>query len=491
MVITDQSGPVGLAGIMGGESTAVDDNSQNIFLEAAFFSPDAMAGRARRFGLHTDASMRFERGVDPEHQARAIDRATTLLLDIVGGEAGPLTEKALGEHLPERPEIALRHDRLESVLGLDITLEKVEGALQTLGMRITSQEGGWLVTAPNFRFDIRIEEDLIEEVARMIGYDNIPVTPELSRGILGTATEEIVSEDRLADLLAARGYSEIISYSFVDEELENTINPGTEIVRLANPISNELSVLRRSLWPGLLKTASQNMSRQQSRMQLFEIGKQFLAENDKVTETPVLAGLVAGPRSPEQWDIQAESSDFYDVKADVEAVFECTGRSNDLRFTAAEHPALRPGQTARVELAGKGIGWLGSLHPLIEKQLELRTNVVLFSLRLADTLQSAIPSYQPYSKFPFVRRDLAILVEEKISVDDILDCVRENAGAMLQNVIIFDVYRGKGIDSRLKSVALGLILQDTSRTLTDADADETVASVAGHLGRALGATIRT
>jgi phenylalanyl-tRNA synthetase beta chain len=226
-------------------------------------------------------------------------------------------------------------------------------------------------------------------------------------------------------------------------------------------------------------------------MQLFEIGKQFLAENDKVTETPVLAGLVAGPRSPEQWDIQSESSDFYDVKADVEAVFECTGRSNDLRFTAAEHPALRPGQTARVELAGKGIGWLGSLHPLIEKQLELRTNVVLFSLRLADTLQSAIPSYQPYSKFPFVRRDLAILVEEKISVDDILDCVRENAGAMLQNVIIFDVYRGKGIDSRLKSVALGLILQDTSRTLTDADADETVASVAGHLGRALGATIRT
>ena len=414
-----------------------------------------------------------------------------MLLDIVGGEAGPLTEEILSEHLPERSEITLRHERLQSVLGLDVTSDKIEAALQTLGMHISSQEGDWLVTPPNFRFDLRIEEDLIEEVARMIGYDNIPITPELSRGILGMATEETVTEDRLADLLAARGYSEIISYSFVDEELENIINPGTEIVRLANPISNELSVLRRSVWPGLLKTASQNLSRQQSRMQLFEIGKQFLADDGKVAETLVLAGLVAGPKSPEQGDIPSESSDFFDVKADVESIFQFTGKSSDLRFIAAEHPALRPGQTARVELAGKGIGWLGSLHPVLEKQLELRTNVVLFSLRLADTLQSAIPAYQPYSKFPFVRRDLAILVEENISVDQIVDCVRENAGAMLQNVIIFDVYRGKGIDSRLKSIALGLILQDTSRTLTDVDADETVASVAGHLGRALGATIRT
>jgi phenylalanyl-tRNA synthetase beta chain len=358
-------------------------------------------------------------------------------------------------------------------------------------MSIDQQKGVWQVTPPNFRFDLNIEEDLIEEVARMIGYDNIPITPELSSGHLGTATEKSTREDRLVDLLAARGYSEIISYSFVDEELENSINPGAEILRLANPISEDLSVLRRSLWPGLLKTVSQNMSRQQNRMRLFEIGKQFLSSAGKIKEIPVLAGLVTGTRWPEHWDLKTTSSDFFDVKADVEAIFKLTGMLEKLRFIAAEHPALRPGQTARVELGGKNIGWLGALHPVIEQQLEIRTNVVLFSLRLNETLQSAIPNFQAYSKFPSVRRDIALLVDENVSVDRILDSVREKAGEMLRNVIIFDVYRGSRIDSSLKSIALGLILQDTSRTLTDADADTLVMSVTEHLGCVHGATVRT
>ena len=491
MVIADRSGAIGLAGIMGGNSTAVDAQTQDIFLEAAYFSPSAMAGRARRLGLQTDASMRFERGVDPEHQARAIERATALLLEIVGGEPGPLIETKLSEHLAANEPILLRHERLQAILGLDVSAENVERILKALTMDVTPEKYGWRVTPPGFRFDLRIEEDLIEEVARMIGYDNIPVTPELSRGHLGTANENRVPEERIADLLAARGYSEIISYSFVDEELEDAINPGTTMARLANPISKDLSVMRRSLWPGLLKTASQNLSRQQNRMRLFETGGQFSVVADRIEETPVVAGLVAGSRWPEHWDFEASAADFFDVKADLEAIFQLTGRLDELQFLPAEHPALRPGQTARVTLAEENIGWLGALHPALERRLELRTNVILFALRLEETLQSALPNFHAYSKFPSVRRDIAVLVEENVSVDQIVDSVRENAGDKLQNVVIFDVYRGEGIDSRLKSVALGLILQDTSRTLTDVDADRTVSSVTKHLGRALGATIRT
>jgi phenylalanyl-tRNA synthetase beta chain len=263
------------------------------------------------------------------------------------------------------------------------------------------------------------------------------------------------------------------------------------MARLTNPISKDLSVMRRSLWPGLLKTASQNLSRQQSRMRLFEIGGQFSVGTDKIDETLVLAGLVAGSRWPEHWDFEATATDFFDVKADIEAVFQLTGMFDELQFLPAEHPALRPGQTARIRLAGINIGWLGALHPALEHRMELQTNVILFALRLEETLRSALPNFRAYSKFPSVRRDLAVLVEENVSVEQIIESVRENAGDILQNVVIFDVYRGEGIDSRLKSVALGLILQDTSRTLTDADVDSTVSSVTEQLGRSLGATIRT
>ncbi|MEE8249508.1 MAG: phenylalanine--tRNA ligase subunit beta, partial [Gammaproteobacteria bacterium] len=435
MVIADSSGAIGLAGIMGGNSTAVDAQTQDIFLEAAYFSPPAMAGRARRLGLQTDAATRFERGVDPENQARAIERATALLVEIVGGEPGPIVETKLSDHLAANEPILLRHDRLQAILGLDVDTESVEHILKILAMDVTQHKGGWRVTPPGFRFDLRIEEDLFEEVARMIGYDNIPVTPELSAGHLGTATESRVTEDRLADLLAARGYSEIISYSFVDEELENAINPGTATAKLANPISKDLSVMRRSLWPGLLKTATQNLSRQQNRMRLFEMGAQFSVVAKKIVETHVLAGLVAGSRWPEHWDSDATAADFFDVKADIEAIFQLTGRLDELQFSAAEHPALRPGQTARLRLAGEHIGWLGALHPVLEHRLELRTNVILFALRLEETLQSALPNFRAYSKFPSVRRDIAVVVDENISVDRIIESVRENAGDMLQNVM--------------------------------------------------------
>ncbi len=491
MVIADESGAIGLAGIMGGSSTGVTDETEDVFLEAAFFSPDLMAGRARKFGLHTDASMRFERGVDPEQQSRAIERASELLLDIVGGSAGPLNESELPEHLAEMPAIELRHERLQSVLGLAVGAKAVEASLKSLGMSVSANTESWSVTPPAFRFDLRIEEDLIEEVARMVGYDNIPVIPDLRAGYLGTAKESYFSEDRLADLLAARGYSEIISYSFVDEELEAAINPDSEIARLSNPISSELGVMRRSLWPGLLKTASQNLSRQQSRMRLFEMGVQFSIRSGKIKETRVVAGLSVGSLLPEHWDGDTPDADMFDIKCDIEAIFAATGRTAELNFAVAEHPALLPGKTARVQIGEKAIGWLGSVHPALQKKLDLKTQVVLFALRLDETLNAQIPTYHRYSKYPSVRRDLAILVAEEISAKQIIDCIKEQSGAILQNIIIFDIYRGKGIDSRLKSVALGLILQDTSRTLTEADVDQTVGSVTEHLGRVLGATIRT
>ncbi len=490
LIIADDSGAIGIAGIMGGQGTAVEASTQDVFLEAAFFSPSAVAGRARRFGLHTEASVRFERGVDPVHQARAIERATALLLDIAGGDPGPVVE-TLDEHeLPERAAIALRLDRLKSVLGVSLEPDRVENSLSALQMNLTRTDSGWSVVPPEFRFDLSVEEDLIEEIGRMVGYDNIPITPEKSDRHLGKSTESRVSDERIADVFSARGFSEIITYSFVAEDLEAAINPGTDPVRLANPLSQDMSVLRRSLWPGLLVTAQQNLSRQQPRLRLFEIGTQFARAGEGVLEASVLAGLATGPQWPEHWEGDNRAVDFYDVKADLEALFLLTGRSDLLEFLPANHPALAPGQSARIVLNDDAIGWLGILHPAVQTNLDLKNSVVLFAVKLDQAALARIPEYETYSKYPHVRRDIALVLDEDISSTQVLDCVRQAAGDLLQDITLFDIYRGKGIDSKRKSVALGLILQDTSRTLTDADADETVASVTQDLERALGATIR-
>jgi len=490
LAIADGSGAIGMAGIMGGHGTAVGPSTQDVFLEAAFFSPAAIAGRARRFNLHTDASLRFERGVDPTHQARAIERATSLLLDITGGDPGPVTVTEDERLIPVRMPITLRHERLQALLGFSLKPEQVERSLSVLQMEITRTDDGWSVVPPQFRFDLSIEEDLVEEVGRIVGYDTIPVTPESSARHLGTATEARVTEERIADRLADRGYCEVITYSFVDEELESAINPGGEPVRLANPISQELRVMRRSLWPGLLTTAKQNLSRQQSRLRLFEIGTQFSRGPEGVREASVLAGLALGPQWPEHWENNAREVDFFDVKADLEAVFALTGRDEEVRFSPAEHPALMPGQSARIFISDDSIGWLGVLHPELQKRFDLKHSAILFALQLDQATLSNIPAYESYSKFPSVRRDIAVVLNEDVSSDEVIECVREAAGELLQDITLFDIYRGIGIDSRRKSIALGLILQDTSRTLTDADTDQAMASVTQHLERELGATIR-
>jgi phenylalanyl-tRNA synthetase beta chain len=491
LVIADSSGAIGLAGIMGGQSTAVETTTTDVFLEAAYFVPKVIAGRPRRFGLHTDASLRFERGVDPEHQLRAIERATTLLIEIAGGDPGPSVETKNDAQLPRHVPVTLREARLERILGLAIATDTVESILRRLEMRVERVEAGWRVTPPGFRFDISIEEDLIEEVGRMAGYDSIPVVAERHAGHLGSAAESRVAEDRFADLLTARGYSEVVTYSFIDRDLELAVNPGADPVALANPISQDMGVMRRSLWPGLLRVAAQNLSRQRGRVRIFEIGGQFRQGPDGVEESSVLAGLATGPQWPEQWDGDQRDVDFFDAKADIEAMFEMTGLARSVTFERDEHPALSPGQCARIRVADAEVGWLGVLHPALQQRLELKKTAVLFTLRMHESTMAKIPAFKPYSKFPSVRRDIAIVLNEDVSAAEVLSCIETAAGELLQDITVFDIYRGKGIDSRRKSLALGLILQDTSRTLTDADADRAMAAVTVDLQRALGATIRS
>jgi phenylalanyl-tRNA synthetase beta chain len=491
LVIGDASGAIGLAGIMGGQSTAVDSSTVDIFLESAYFAPAAIAGRARRLGMQTDASQRFERGVDPRQQARAIERATSLLLEIAGGQAGPLSVSELRELVPVREEILLRRERLQSLLGITVHPSEIEEIFRSLEMRVRREGEAWKVTPPSFRFDLDLEEDLIEEVGRMVGYDRIPAVTGSVEGHLGFATEQRVREESIADRLAARGYAEVITYSFVDEQLERALNPDGFPLKLANPISRDMGVMRSSLWPGLLRTAELNVSRQRERLRLFEIGSQFSMHGDEIAEVPAVAGLGMGPLWPEQWDGAPRDVDYFDVKGDLESLLDLTGRADEITFEADTHPALRPGQTARLRLGSASVGWLGAIHPELQRRFEFNHRAILFSLQIEPVFAASLPAFREYSRFPIIRRDVAVVIDEQITADELLRHVREAAGGLLQNVVLFDIYRGGSIDTGRKSVALGLILQDTSRTLTDVDADQTVHSVTGHLERELGARIRT
>ena len=491
LVIADARGPVGLAGVMGGQATAVSASTDSVLLESAFFAPAAIVGRPRRLGLHTDASLRFERGVDPTGQVRAIERATELLLTICGGNAGPVTNVERAQDLPERRAVDLRTKRLRAVLGVDVPAKQVAEIFERLEMNAERTAEGWRVTPPAFRFDIAIEEDLIEEVGRMFGYDAIPATPGEAVERLGTASEHIVEPDGVADLLAARGYAEAITYTFIDADLDALVSPGEAPEPLANPIASDMAVLRQSLWPGLIEAARLNVSRQRQRVRLFEVGPQFAAADRGVSQTLVVAGLALGARSVEHWDGASPDVDYFDVKGDVEAVLRLTRATDEFRFEAATHPALSPGRTARILRRDRPVGWLGTLHPELAKRIDKKRMAVVFALQLDALTPAAVPAFERYSKFPSIRRDLAIVVDDAVSADALTRAARAAAGEILREVRVFDVYRGEGVDSRRKSIGLGLILQDASRTLTDEDADQKMRSVMQKLEREFGATIRT
>ena len=490
MVIADRVKPLALAGVMGGDHSGIDAGTTDVLLEVAFFRPDAIAGRGRRYGLVTDASQRFERGVDPTLQERAIERATELLLACAGGAAGPVEVAELPDEIPTRNAVDFRPSRARSVIGAAISDAEMVGILERLGMRIDTASTAWHVVPPSWRFDIAIEEDLIEEVARVYGFDRIPETDPATVVAIPALSETRLSPESVADLLIQRGYFEAITYSFVDPTLQALLCPGEPALRLANPISADLAEMRVSLWPGLVRALIENQRRQQPRVRLFEVGRKFRLDGAELEEIPVVAGLAAGPALPEQWGAVTSAVDYFDVKADVEALLRATSAVQDFRFVPAEHPALHPGQSARILRDDRPVGWIGRLHPEIERRLELTYSGVVFEVETESGLQARVPRLAEISRFPAVRRDLAIVVPEAVPVQRLLDTIRTGAKDLLTGLVVFDIYRGRGIEEGFKSVAIGLNLQDISRTLTDEEIDAVVAQVVAGLEREHSATIR-
>jgi phenylalanyl-tRNA synthetase beta chain len=490
LVIADDSGAIGLAGIMGGLSTAVSDATTDVFFEAAFWPQPFMAGRARAYGMHTDASLRFERGVDFDGQARAVERATQLLLEIAGGEAGPLVHQVSESHLPRRAPIKLRRSRVSLLLGLDVDDDVVSGVLTRLGLAVRENDEGWEVVAPSYRFDIATEVDLIEEIVRIHGYDSVPETTEVAASPLRTVTESVVDLERVAATLVARDYEEAITYSFVDERSNAPFADGTSELVLSNPISSEMSVMRSSLLPGLVSSAAANIARQQERVRLFEIGKSFHGTLESPREVVRIAAVASGSAQPEQWGMPSQAIDFFDIKADLLAVLKLAGDAADIAFQPLEHPALQPGQAARILRDGRDIGLVGKLHPRVAKSLDLKRDAYVLEVDALAALASSAPVAKPVSRFPVIRRDIAVLVKEAVSGEELVQAVAAAAPELIRDVRIFDIYKGTGIEAGLKSVAISLILQETSRTLTDDDADAAQAAAVQKLREMFGAELR-
>jgi phenylalanyl-tRNA synthetase beta chain len=495
LVIADASGAIGLAGIMGGRGTAISDSTTDVCFESAHFTPDAIAGRARRLGLFTDAAQRFERGVDPNLTTIAIERATQLLLECAGGAPGP-TQVSRLKDVPVLDDhwVTLRRDRVTRLLGAPVPDNEVHAVISAISERVEAMSGGWRVRRPSHRFDIRIEADLIEEVARLRGFDKIEELHATAPQIAGSATEAQVPNDRLRWAMADRGYREMISYSFVDPNLQQQLFPDVAALKLANPISAELSEMRVSLWPGLVHACRENLRRQQSRVRLFEIGNRFIVSRESgkndLEEVESLAGIATGSRWPQQWGSSSDQVDFYDVKSDVMDLLTLTGDASSVRFVPDVLPVLRPGRSARIYRNATPIGWVGEMHPQIVKSTNFPAIAFLFELDITSSFKAKPLKYQKISKFPSVRRDLAIVVDESVPLAVLQENVTVSASGLLSELRVFDVYRGPSIETGRKSVALGLILQDSSRTLTDVDADAVVTAVATRLRDVLSATIR-
>ena len=525
LLITDQEGPIGLAGIMGGERTEISADTVDVLFEVAYFPPEAIAGRSRRWGMLTDASQRYERGVDPTQQQRAVERAVALLLSIGGGTPGPVSVTQSAQHQPKRAPVSLRSSQLQRLLGVAIADERVTGTLEALQMRVVTTPTGWEATPPAYRFDVTIEADLIEEVARIVGFDAIPETDAPVPQRFHLAPEERPSEHTILEALAMRGYQEAVTFAFVDPGLQARLFPDRRGLALSNPIASDLSVMRVSLWPGLLRAAQENQRRQQDRIRLFEHGARFMVSPDggRTVEIDTLAGIACGPRLPEQWGVPRDvrgPADFYDVKSDLEALFTATGAARQTNGPASSfsvEPAalscLHPGRSARILRDGREVGFMGELHPTLVRELDFTYSPVLFELDLGGAVSAAAgpqartqqngaktefvaalavekPQHREISRFPQVRRDIAVVVDESVSLSALAERVVFTASTLLQSLRVFDVYRGAGVESGRKSIALGLIFQDISRTLTDDDVERLMAAIVSDLRESLNAKIR-
>ena len=490
LAITDASSILALAGIMGGQASSVSDDTKDLFLESAFFTPIAIAGRARRHGLHTDSSHRFERGVDPKLASRAMERATSLLLSIVGGNAGPVTKVISEIHLPEQVTIHLREARIKRVLGISIDEAQVQDQLSRLGLSVKKQGDGWLVIVPSFRFDLAIEVDLIEELGRLYGYDKLPETRPQGTVLTADISEHNIATSRLQSLLVDRGYQEAITYSFVDPEFQKHLAvEGEKAIVLANPISADLSVMRTSLWPGLVQALAYNLNRQHDRVRLFEVGRIFSGNNDNVEQHRHIGGVVCGSRYAEQWGDKQKPVDFFDIKADVEALLSL-GSYTNIQFISELHPALHTGQSARIYAGNKAIGWVGAIHPKLYKALDLNVRAYVFELALSAVTLALVPSFKPLSKFPTIRRDLALLVSDSITAGVIKRCLNDIKSDILKEIQVFDVYSGEGVEQGQKSIAVALYMQHKERTLTDDEVNTLISMITKQLEKQAGATIR-
>jgi phenylalanyl-tRNA synthetase beta chain len=501
LLITDGSGPIGLAGVMGGLSTSVTSETKDIFLEGAFFAPTAIAGRARSYGMNTDAAHRFERGVDWQGQKRAIERATELLIQISGGQAGPVTETVDSSNLPTEKTIELRASRVSRVLGVDIDNRVVDDIFARLNFPAsTTDDNGehiWIVSAPSHRFDIAIEADLIEEISRVYGYNNLPTRTPVASLRMSKKAETELSLNRVRDHLVGRGYFEAITYSFVDTTMQAALDPEQTPIALANPLSAEMSVMRTSIWPGLVKSLIYNVNRQQTRVRLFESGLCFSQPPnqaglafDNISQIKKLAGVVCGPRQDENWSNDPQLVDFFDVKGDIESVLALTGQAESFQFVAQSHPALHAGQSAAIQKDGATVGYVGLLDPRIQQQLDIRFPIFLFELTVDSVIAKKLVHSEPMSRFPEVRRDIAVIVDQGVTAAELRQCITTGATDTLQNLKLFDVYQGKGIDPNRKSLAIGLTFQHASRTLTDDEINNSVDKIVTSLEAQFGASLR-
>ena len=493
LVIADHESAVAMAGIMGGLPTSVSEETKNVFLECAFFSPLAIAGKARGYGLHTDASHRYERGVDYELQHLAMERATEILISIVGGEAGPITE-ALG-NLPKKSSVDLLFANVGSMLGIEISPVEIKDILTRLGFVIDKEDQeGLTVGVPTYRFDISLEADLVEELVRIYGYDNVPKTAGSFSQILSSKEpERMVPHDRIRNSLVGLGYQEVVTYSFIDPKQSDLILslPESQKISLQNPISTEMSVMRSSLLPGLVDAYRHNVNRHQERVRIFESGLVFLKEEKEIKQEYRVAGLISGDRLPRNWVNQKGLSDFYDIKGDVETLIALGNPVEKFLFDNSEHLSIHPGQCAKITTpSGTEVGYVGALHPRIGQHLGLDGSIFVFELNLDVLQHGMLPKAQALSKFPEVSRDLAMVVSSEVPAAKILANVRENAGDYLSNSRIFDVYQGDGVEKGKKSIALGLTWQHPSRTLSDDEINKIISSCVKGLHEKFNANLR-
>ena len=489
LAICDGSGPVAIAGIMGGLDSGVTEPTTNILFESAYFKPATIMGKARAYGMHTDASHRFERGVDPQGQVVAIERATALLIDITGGEPGPVLVAEEQVMIPRNQPVTLRLARLNAVVGIEFEKDAVHDILLRLGMDVDWDDGSWTVTAPSSRFDIEIEEDLIEEVARIYGYDEIPEAPPSGQLAPGSTGGHRVSLEQVRESLCAAGYQEAINYSFIDRNQLAIVHHDQDVLPLANPLSADMDVMRTTLLPGLLGALARNTRRQQNRVRLFETGVAFL-QGETMNESSHVAAVAAGDALPEQWGETARPLDFFDIKGDVERLCSLRGHTRPPVFRQGDLPWMHPGASSVVLLNEKVIGWCGAVHPKVLKALEIKKSVFAFEIDLDLLLQREVPFAKDISRFPSIRRDLAILLPNEVTYHQVRECIIASAGSFLEKVVVFDVYQGENLKKGYKSLAIGLIFKNVSSTLKDEEVDPVIETVVSDLENLLDAQLR-